>query len=420
MIKILPQNIQSIMFTSKKQPVVQKQVSAADSVCFNNISKSPDYIPSKMLLSLLKSTLNGQKADISLFQGRTYEDWVRMYNLGHDSAVTPLLLDGLKNTPEIKIPDDVLENMKLTETFAKRYHIRQEEILGELIKLSADNGISTVPIKGLGFSLNYPDPQKRFGGDIDVFTFKHGTDSSKTENNMTYLFDEIFKKQGINVDTDHPKHSHFRYKGMPIENHRTFLDIKTQFRMPDAKKLDKYLLKVFNPSEAVLPMGTKTLVPSKEFNNVFLAYHSMTHFLLGGINFHHLADWAVHINKNSLNIPKEVKGTALEKFMHAMTNLSNKYLGTNVEAPKNQKLEDAIFNKMLDPSKDYFHNTIKRPETKNPFKIFKYKYDVIRNEELQKIDLLGPEAGSVRKALFKAFMNHVHNPKTFKYVLKLV
>ena len=129
MIKILPQSIYSTMFSSKKQPVIQKQTSAVDSVSLNNITKSPDYIPSKMLLSLLKSTLNGEKADASLFQGRSYEDWVRMYNLGQDNAVTPLLLDGLKNTPEIKIPADVLENMKLTDDYAKRYHMKQEIII---------------------------------------------------------------------------------------------------------------------------------------------------------------------------------------------------------------------------------------------------------------------------------------------------
>lgn len=421
MIKILPQSIYSTMFSSKKQPVIQKQTSAVDSVSLNNITKSPDYIPSKMLLSLLKSTLNGEKADASLFQGRSYEDWVRMYNLGYDNAVTPLLLDGLKNTPEIKVPDDVLENMKLTEDFAKHYHMKQEKLLGEIIDLSSKKDIDVVPIKGIGFSLNYPDPQRRFGGDIDVFTFKHGTDSSKVKNNMTYAFDEIFAGKGVEIDTHHPKHSEFKYKGMPIENHRHFVDVdNSNIKVPMAKQVDKYLMRVFNPAEKVLPMGTKVLVPSKEFNNVFLAFHSMTHFLFGGINFHHLADWAVHIQKNSLVIPDELKGTTIEKFMNAMTNLSNKYLGTSVKTPENKKLEDAIFNKMLDPMGEYPTNKIQKPVTKNPLKVLKYKYDVIKSEELRKIELLGPEAGSVKGAMFKSLKYHILKPKTFLHVLRLV
>ena len=421
MIKILPQSIYSTMFCSKKQPMIQKQTSAVDSVSLNNITKSPDYIPSKMLLSLLKSTLNGEKADASLFQGRSYEDWVRMYNLGYDNAVTPLLLDGLKNTPEIKVPDDVLKNMKLTEDFAKHYHMRQEKLLGEIIDLSSPKDIDVVPIKGIGFSLNYPDPQKRFGGDIDVFTFRHGTDCSKTENNMTYAFDEIFAGKGVEIDTHHPKHSEFKYKGMPIENHRHFVDVDNSIvKVPMAKQVDKYLMRVFNPAEKVLPMGTKVLVPSKEFNNVFLAFHSMTHFLFGGINFHHLADWAVHIQKNSLVIPAELKGTAIEKFMNAMTNLSNKYLGTNIKAPENKKLEDAIFNKMFDPMGEYTVNKIQKPASKNPLKVVKYKYDVIKSEELSKIELLGPEAGSVKGAIFKSLKRHILNPKTFLHAIRIV
>lgn len=419
--KILPQSVyQTILHSSNKQSIKQNSKLNVDSVQLSNMSKNPDYVPAKMLLSLLNSTLSGKKADASLFTDRSYEDWVRMYNLGHDNAVTPLLLDGLKNTPEIKIPDDVLENMKLTTDFAKRYHMKQEKILGEVIQLSAENGIATVPIKGLGFSLNYPDPQKRFGGDIDVFNFKLGEDSSKPENNMSHAFDDIFVKKGYTIKDNNPKHSEFHYKGMPIENHRNFLDVDNKYNIPDMKKLNDYLFKVLNPTEKVLPMGTKTLVPSKEFNNVFLAFHSMTHFILGGINFHHLSDWAVHIKKNSLVIPEEVKGTTLEKFMYAMTNLSNKYLGTNVKAPQNKKLEDAIFSKMLDPMDNYSGFRIPRPETKNPLKVLMYKYNVIKTEESRKAELLGPQMGSVKKALFKSVKAHIASPKTFLHLFKLI
>ncbi len=420
--KILPSLFPTINPVSNKkvQTVFPNKSQGIDSVTKNAMASNPDYIPSKMLLSLLKNGLNGGKVDASLFKGRSYEDWVRMYNLGHNNAVTPILLEGLRKNTNIKVPEDVLENMKINEEFVKKYHMAQERALGDLIKISSAEGIDTVPIKGIGFSLNYPDPQKRYGGDIDVFNFKHGSDFSDPVNNMSYVFDEICMKKGAKVDLSHPKHSEFKYRGIPIENHRHFVDVDSSIvKVPMAKKVDKYLIKVLNPTEKVLPMGTKVLVPSKEFDNVFLAFHSMTHFLFGGINFHHLADWSVQIKKNSLVIPAEFKKTPVETFMYAMTNLSNKYLGTNVKVPENKILEDAIFNKILDPENKYSTNKIKKPTTNNPLKVLKYKYNVIKSEEMVKKALLGNEAGSVTGALFKSLKRHILNPKSFKHVMRL-
>lgn len=386
--------------------------------------KNPDYIPSKMLLSLLKCGLNDDtKANAELFKGRTDEDWVRMYNLGHDNAVTPMLLEGLEKSPEINAPKEVIEAMQETDMYAKRYHMKQERVLGEVMDISAKKGIDVVPIKGIGFSLNYPNPQRRFGGDIDVFTFKHGTDFSEPENNMTNVFDEIFEKRGIDIKKTNPKHSEFEYRGMPIENHRTFVDVKNKYlKVPDALKINNYLLKHLKPTEQTLPMGTKILTPSKEFNTVFLAYHSMTHFIGSGINFHHLADWAVHIKKNGLKVPEETKGTSVERFMYAMTNLSNKYLGTKVKAPEDKKLENAIFNKMLDPLNQYGENSVKQPTSKNPLAIIKYKFEKLnaKCKDAQMFpEFYSKQERSLPRRILKSIRLHILNPEYMKDIIKI-
>lgn len=410
--------------------VIKKNVSKPiESQTINSIQqvsemKNPNYIPSKMLLSLLKCGLNDDtKVNAELFKGRTDEDWVRMYNLGHDNAVTPILLEGLEKSPEINAPKEVIEAMQETDMYAKRYHMKQERVLGEVMNISAKKGIDVVPIKGIGFSLNYPNPQRRFGGDIDVFTFKHGTDFSEPENNMTKVFDEIFEKRGIDVKKTNPKHSEFEYRGMPIENHRTFVDVKNRYlHVPDALKINNYLLKHLKPTEQTLPMGTKILTPSKEFNTVFLAYHSMTHFIGSGINFHHLADWAVHIKKNGLKVPEEIKGTSVERFMYAMTNLSNKYLGTKVKAPEDKKLENAIFNKMVDPLNQYGENSVKLPTSKNPLAIIKYKFEKLnaKCKDAQMFpEFYSKQERSLPRRILNSIKLHILNPEYMKNILKI-
>lgn len=421
-----PISVSAVNYTQAIKKNVSKPIESQTINSIQQVSemKNPNYIPSKMLLSLLKCGLNDDtKVNAELFKGRTAEDWVRMYNLGHNNAVTPILLEGLEKSPEINAPKEVIEAMQETDMYAKRYHMKQERVLGEVMNISAKKGIDVVPIKGIGFSLNYPNPQRRFGGDIDVFTFKHGTDFSEPENNMTKVFDEIFEKRGIDVKKTNPKHSEFEYRGMPIENHRTFVDVKNRYlHVPDALKINNYLLKHLKPTEQTLPMGTKILTPSKEFNTVFLAYHSMTHFIGSGINFHHLADWAVHIKKNGLKVPEEIKGTSVERFMYAMTNLSNKYLGTKVKAPEDKKLENAIFNKMVDPLNQYGENSVKLPTSKNPLAIIKYKFEKLnaKCKDAQMFpEFYSKQERSLPRRILNSIKLHILNPEYMKNILKI-
>lgn len=369
-----------------------------------------NIIPAKMLLSLMKSGLSGEKTDPKLFVGRSYEDWVRMYNMSHDNAVMPLVYAGIKNTPEINAPDDVKANMEINAQFTKDYHTKQEAILKKFTEMTASKGVDTVQMKGVGFSMNYPNPQGRFGGDIDVFNFKHGTNPANPENNMSFFVDKLARKSDMTVDLGHgPKHSEINYKGMPIENHRHFLNVEVS---PLHKKMNNYLLKVFNPQQQTLPHGTKVLVPSKEFNNVFISFHAMQHFIGSGLNFHHLADWAVQIKKHGMKVPEEAKGTKFEEFMYAFTNLANKHLGTNVKVPENKKLEDAIFKRMLHPELEL--GDVKRPKKKTPINMLIYKYKKMVVTHAYKKEFLGAEVGSFSQDVIRSIISHIKNPKTFK------
>ncbi len=385
--KLLAQNIDSIEKLTKES--------------------NPIEYPTRMLLNLLKSGLTGKPADEKLFTGRNYEDWARMYNLSHQNAVMPVVLEGLENNSNIKVPDNIKQNMEINKEFAKNYHSQQEWILKKFTEMTSANGIDTVQMKGIGFSMNYPNPTSRFGGDIDIYNYKHGTDPSKPENNMSFIVDKIAKKHGMKYENHGYKHSQLTFHKMPIENHRSFLNVESSSL---AKKMNSYLYKVLKPTQEILPHGTKILVPSKEFNTVFISFHAMQHYLGGGINFHHLADWAVHINKHGLKIPEEAKDTKLEKFMYAFTNLANKHLGTNIKVPENKKLEDSIFNRILNP--DMSESGLVKPNTKNPFKITKYKIKAIIDRTKTQNEFWGTK-NTVIGNMFKSFIIHLKNPKLF-------
>ncbi|GEM_PF-3948358 len=356
----------------------------------------------KTTLGLLKSALNGEKADASLMKGATYQDWDKLIKIANNSAVTPMVYDAVKEFPEGSVPPKILQRMKNLTLQSEFQHAIQEDAITDLSDKFAKQGIETIQLKGIGFSMNYPVPQHRFGGDIDIFTRKEGTTTDGYSNSWNET-NKIMLNEGVNVEDykrKHHKHSEFKYKGANIENHNYFLNKES---IPDAKKIDAYLHKVINPREQALPNGTKILVPSKEFNSVFMAHHAFQHFAFGGLNMHNLTDWAVLLKKDGLNFPDELKGTKFEKFVYAFTGLSNKFLGTNVKVPEDKEYEQKIFEKMTTPPPKFV------PAHKNRALAFVDKMKWVYNNEKAAAEYTG---GSAKKAMVDLLLQNLTNPKS--------
>ena len=331
-------------FTSQKQTLNVDKVEK-----INNIS--PNEKPTKMLLSLLKSSLMGGNVDTEAFKGANRYDWEKLLEIANEASVTAIASDSCYKLPKGTIPTDIAIQMFEVRKETEQKHELQEKILDTLSKKFEKENIETVQLKGVGLSMNYPVPQHRFGGDIDVFTRIKGT-VTQNRSNASDIIDNMMVSEGYSID-DYKmpkiKHSEFEYNGVRIENHRYFVNKEI---LLEAGKIDEYLHKTLNPRQQILPNGTKILVPSKEFNTVFLAQHAFQHYVFGGIDLHHLTDWGMHIKENGLNFPKELNGTKLEEFTYAFTNLSNKYLGTKIDVPANKEYEADIFKTILNPASD--------------------------------------------------------------------
>ena len=136
--------------------------------------------------------------------------------------------------------------------------------------------------------------------------------------------------------------------GIPVENHKSFLDLG-EYEI--ATQVEELLKNCINPVEATLPNGGVVLTPSSEFNTLFVAYHNAMHYG-SGFSLHHLVDWACVIRKYGLNLPKELKDKHFLRGIAAMTQLSNKYLGTNVPIKGGEKLAAEMLEEIFHPIND--------------------------------------------------------------------
>lgn len=302
----------------------------------------------QMLFALLRASLHEKGIDDAQpFRTATADDWNLCYDMAVRQGVQALAWDSLPKIPEGMGPDRMLRlkwglSVDRIETTYEHYC----HAIAGLSALYAKQGIATMQMKGVGFSAHYPIPSHREGGDIDIFTYSVDK-NQMTDVEANRLADTLMQRLGIIVDADHsPKHSNFHYKGIPIENHKTFLNVE-QYEL--AVQVEAMLKKVMNPQPTDLLNGRHTiLTPSPAFNTLFLAFHAAQHYG-SGLALHHLCDWAMLITRYGLQLPDELADNRFRNWITALTQFSNRLLGTSVPVEKGELLINEMLEEILHP-----------------------------------------------------------------------
>lgn len=300
----------------------------------------------EMLFALLRSALKATPANPALFADVPPSVWQDCHKLAVEQGVMALAWDGVQTLPaDVQPPKALKLSWALAaESYEKRYR-RYCHTLAELSDFYRTHGITTVQLKGVGLSTYYPVPSHREGGDIDIFTYSSDP-QRRSDAEANRLADRLMEEKGIAVDMEHSeKHSVFYYKGIPVENHKTFINVET-YRV--AVKMDRLLRELLQPVPAELEGGCTVLVPSAPFNTVFLAFHAAQHYARG-LALHHLCDWACLLNRYGLHIPREVTDLRFRNMMLAMTRLCNLYLGTSVPVRGGEGLAEEILHEIIRP-----------------------------------------------------------------------
>ena len=300
----------------------------------------------EMLLSLLKSSLHDKAPDSVKFEAATANEWGECCDLSVKQGVMALAWDGVCKLPKSQQPP---QDLKIawalaTEKYEQKY-LYYCNVASELSDYYKKHGIETLLLKGVGLSTYYPNPSHREGGDIDIYTYSASPEKMSDEEAHNQA-DLLMEKLGIEVDCSHSvKHSNFYYKGIPIENHITLLDVVVCELIQQAEAM---LRKRMDPESVTLPTGKNILVPSPEFNTLFVAFHTAGHYG-HGLALHHLCDWACIIKKYGVQLPSELTDRHFLRGIGALTYLCNRYLGTDVDVKGGEKLAGEIINEIFTP-----------------------------------------------------------------------
>lgn len=275
-----------------------------------------------LLLSLIKTSLcfSNREAFLDVPEGT---DWNSLVNLAARQGVLCVARDGLVQMPGIS--RELLIRWELSVQKLEARNKKQRAVIKELVALFRENGIEMLLLKGIGLSELYPDPNHRECGDIDIFLFGDYEKGNK-----------VIEELGIEVEKEGSKHSKFYFKGVPVENHKTFLNV--EYTQTD-KNLEKHLHKILYEQgfDSIVIDDTKVSIPTPDFTAIFLSRHDITHFLASGLVLRHFCDLALFFEKNRAridfaNFEKVMKEEGQSNLISSFLAIGNLHLGLPEES----------------------------------------------------------------------------------------
>lgn len=297
-------------------------------VCEETMRENTMDKSSKTLLQLLDIAINGNVKEID-----DNVDWRNVLILAQKQGVRGLAYEALEllkqeNEACTCFPDRTTLMQWYAQTaFVEKMFAQHVALAKDVAELWKQHGIKTVVFKGLAHSRYYPRAEHREFGDFDCYLIDADGNCAYRQGN------EIAKKSGYVVDDIWYKHSHIAYKKLTIENHQYFTSAR---RGGTDLALHKYIVEAIgNGSKLERLDGTEIYVLPVEAEGLFMLYHSLTHFLVEGINLRHFVDWACWIKTNQDKLEWSefyslCKRFRLDGFADVLNTIAVKYLGVEL------------------------------------------------------------------------------------------
>ncbi len=245
-------------------------------------------------------------------------DWVQLKALADVQGLSAVVLDGLCNDNGcVNLDLDILKVLRLQwigevmQNYEKRY-VEYEKAIGSLAGWYNAHGYKMMVLKGYACSINWPKPEHRPCGDIDIWLFGRQRDA-----------DVILElEEGIKIDKAHHHHTVFYWRDFMVENHYDFLNT---FSNRTSSQLEPILKELaMDDTNSVEVNGEKVYLPSANLNALFLLRHMLMHFVACGINLRMILDWAFFWEKEGKKVDKRWLKEIVDRYhMSAFFNIIN-------------------------------------------------------------------------------------------------
>lgn len=308
-----------------------------------------------MLLFELLSMALGSKKSLS----RTYSDkeWWACYEMAEKQGVVGVCfgaIDAVLSTSLLKGENTIPFELKMqwigvAELCRQMYNLHKSVIV-QLADFYSKHSVGVLLLKGYGLSLDYPVPELRPVGDIDIYLGSSNY-SLKREGLAFDIGDELICDElGILVESGFHKHSNFIFKGVSVENHHKFLDDELH---ESNRRFEKILESCLSASKILVCPITNCFLPTPTWNALFLLRHAGEHFAVNEISLRHILDLGTFFKVHNSEIEWEFVLNVYENegmlpFYDAIATICVCYLGINACSFRGYRHNVKLADKVLD------------------------------------------------------------------------
>lgn len=275
-------------------------------------------------------------------------EWDAIEAIAASQGLSAIVLDGIDRLPVRERPPQILLLNWIGEVL-HGYEARYDAYKKAIAEMSAfynQHGFKMMVIKGYACGIDWPRPEHRPYGDIDIWQFGEYQEADVI----------IEKEKGIKVDHSHHHHTVFNWGEFSVENHYDFNNVHHHKSSVKLENIFKELGK--DDSYSVDVDGQKVYLPSPNLHTLFLLKHSMTDFAAFYVTLRQVLDWGFHVKRHHKEIDWEWMKKVMEEFhMTEFFNCINAIcvedLGFEVKIfpyiQFNPMLKDRVLNDILNP-----------------------------------------------------------------------
>lgn len=231
-------------------------------------------------------------------------DWDKLEDLAARQGLSAILVDAIERLSEEQRPPKPVLLQWIGETlqwYEYRYELYRRTI-AEMASFYNQHGYKMMLLKGYVCSMDWPKPEHRPCGDIDIWLF--GEQKSADE--------ALAKEKGIEIDRSHHHHTVFYWRDFMVENHYDFVNVHQNKTNAEIEKILKELGK--DDSHTFDLYGEKVYLPAPNLFALFLIKHAMLHFVLGEFSLRQLLDWAFFVENHGKEVDWPWLLDILEKY----------------------------------------------------------------------------------------------------------
>ena len=240
-------------------------------------------------------------------------NWLQLKALADKQGLSAVVLDALNSVGDglansLPVPMKLEWIGEVLQNYEGRY-AQFKKAIGCLAGWYNKHGYKMMVLKGYACSLDWPKPEHRPCGDIDIWLFGQQQEADKALVNSSRM-GELENK--ITVDNSHHHHTVFEWGGFTVENHYDFVNIYAHKSSKEIERIFKRLGQ--DDSHFTEIYGEIVYLPSPNLHALFLIRHMASHFAAAEMSMRQLLDWAFFVKKHTKEIDWEWLLDVLDKY----------------------------------------------------------------------------------------------------------